>query len=248
VAANFGSDTGYLYKYDFPVTDAGYYFAYRTSNPADYVPLPFKPETHETDPHAEVFERFVFTINNASDEEFPSAIAEFMDLSELIRHVASEVFVADNDGFLGNYGMNNYYLYRLAGNNLFHFVDWDKSEAFKDTPDYWIWHNHLDAPDTIRNRLWTRVMSYPDLKSYFLDTLLQCADMATEIPAGSAPDDTRGWMERELDREFVLINAAVQADPTKPFSNDQFQAAVDFIRQFIQQRPTFVRTQVNESR
>ena len=29
---------------------------------------------------------------------------------------------------------------------------------------------------------------------------------------------------------------------------DQFQASVDFMRQFIQQRPTIVRTQVNQSR
>jgi len=78
-----------LYKYDYNVTDAGYYFTYRTSNPADYVPLPFKPETHESDPHSEVFERFAWTINNTSDAAFRSAIAEFMDLTELIRHVAS---------------------------------------------------------------------------------------------------------------------------------------------------------------
>jgi len=248
LAANFGSDAGYLYKYDYNVTDAGYYFTYRTSNPGDYVPLPFKPETHETDPQAEVFERFAWTVNNASDATFRTAIAEFMDVTELIRHVASEVFIADNDGFLGNWGMNNYYLYRLAENHVFRFVDWDKSEAFKDTPDYWIWHNHLDAPATTRNRLWNRVMSYPDLRSYFLDTLLECATVATEIPADSLPTDTRGWMERELERQYGLINAAVQADPTKPYTNDQFQSSVDFMRSFVQQRPGFVTTQVAASR
>ena len=88
------------------------------------------------------------------------------------------MFVADNDGFLGNWGMNNYYLYRLADDHVFHFIDWDKSEAFKDTPDYWIWHNHLDVPETTRNRLWSRVMSYPDLKTLYLDTLLECANVA----------------------------------------------------------------------
>ena len=136
-----------------------------------------------------------------------------MDLTDLIRHVAGEVYVADNDGFIGNWGMNNYYLYRLATDHVFHFIDWDKSEAFKDTPDYSIWHNHLDVPDTIKNRLWTRVMSYPDLKNQFLDTLLECANVATAIPPGSDPADTRGWMEREIEREYAQINAAVQADP-----------------------------------
>ena len=245
---SFGSDAGYLYKYDYNVTDAGYYFTYRTSNPADYVPLPFKPETHESDPHPEVFERFAWTINNASDAAFRSAIAEFMDLTELIRHVASEVYIADNDGFLGNWGMNNYYLYRLATDHVFHFIDWDKSEAFKDTPDYWIWHNHLDAADNIKNRLWTRVMSYPDLKSQYLDTLLECATVATAIPPDSPAADTRGWLEREVEREYVQINAAVQADVNKPYSNDQFQAAVDFLRAFVRQRADFVRNQVGASR
>jgi CotH kinase protein len=244
----FANNDGYLYKYDYNVTDAGYYFTYRTSNPTDYVPLPFKPETHESDPHPEVFERFAWTINNASDSAFRAAIGEFMDLTELIRHVASEVFVADNDGFLGNWGMNNYYLYRLAENHVFHFVDWDKSEAFKDTPDYWIWHNHLDTPDTTRNRLWARAMSYPDLKNLYLDTLLECATVATAIPTDSAPGDARGWLEREVEREYAQINAAVQADPTKPYTNDQFQAAVDFLRDFVRQRPEFVRTQVAASR
>ena len=248
LANTFGSDAGYLYKYDYNVTDAPYYFTYRTSNPADYVPLPFKPETHESDPFPEVFERFVWTINNAPDATFRTAIAEFMDLAELVRHVASEVYVADNDGWLGNWGMNNYYLYRLAENHVFHFVDWDKSEAFKDTPDYWIWHNHLDAPDPTRNRLWTRAMSYPDLRNLYLDTLLECANVANAIPADSLPTDTRGWLEREVDRQYAQINAAVQADPLKPYSNDQFQASVNFVRQFVQQRPDFVRAQVAASR
>jgi spore coat protein CotH len=248
VGKTFGSDTGYIYKYDYNVTDAGYYFTYRTSNPTDYVPLPFKPETHESDPHPEVFERFAWTINNATDASFRSAIAEFMDLTELIRHVASEVYVADNDGFLGNWGMNNYYLYRLATDHVFHFINWDKSEAFKDTPDYWIWHNHLDAADTIKNRLWTRVMSYPDLKNQYLDTLLECAAIATAVPSDAAPGDTRGWLEREIEREYGQINAAVQADTNKPYSNDQFQAAVEFLRSFVRQRPDFVKNQVAASR
>ena len=91
-------------------------------------------------------------------------------------------------------------------------------------------------------------MSYPDLRTYFLDTLLECANSATEIPAGAPPTDTRGWVELEIERHFALIDAAVQADPTKPYSNDQFQAAVNFMRQFAQQRAAFVRAQVEASR
>ena len=52
-------------------------------------------------------------------------------------------------------------------------------------------------------------MAYPDLKTYFLDFLLTCADSAMEIPEGSAPDDKRGWLEREIERQYTLIRAAV---------------------------------------
>ena len=91
-------------------------------------------------------------------------------------------------------------------------------------------------------------MSYPDLEYLYLDTLLECADLATAIPADSPPSDTRGWLEREVDRQYAQINAAVQADPNKPYSNDQFQAAVNFLRAFVRQRSDFVKNQVAASR
>jgi hypothetical protein len=104
------------------------------------------------------------------------------------------------------------------------------------------------VPDTIKNRLWTRVMSYPDLKTYFLDFLLVCAESVMQVPDGSAPGDTRGWLEREVDRHYALIQAAVQADPTKPYTNDEFEAAVSFVRNFARERAGVVRKQVAASR
>ena len=91
-------------------------------------------------------------------------------------------------------------------------------------------------------------MSYPDLKNQFLDTLLECADVATAIPPDAPASDSRGWLEREVEREFAQINSAVQADTNKPYSNDQFQAAVDFLRAFVRQRADFVKNQVAASR
>lgn len=248
VANHFGSDTGFLYKYDYNVAEPAYYFTYRTSNPADYVPSPFKPETREGDSEPQVLERFAWTVNNATESAFRSAIAEFVDVFDLVRHVASEAFIADNDGFVGNWGMNNFYLYRLFENHQFKFIKWDKSEAFKDGPEYSIWHNHLDVPDAIKNRLWNRVMAYPDLKTSYLDFLLTCADSATEIPAGSAPDDRRGWLEREIERQYTLIRSAVQADPTKPYTNEQFEEAVNFLRDFARRRAGSIKVQVAASR
>ena len=61
---NVGEDEGYLFKYEW----AGpYYFEDHGSNPASYVPLPFKPETHESDPRPEFVMQFVQTLNQTSD-------------------------------------------------------------------------------------------------------------------------------------------------------------------------------------
>ncbi len=248
LAKTFGDDEGYLYKYDYNVEDPPYYLTYRSADVADYVPHPFKPETHEADPRGDVIERFIWTVNNTTDAAFRGAVSEYLDLVDFVKHVASEVFVADNDGFIGNWGMNNFYIYRLSTSNQFRFIDWDKSESFKDTPDYWIWHNHLDVPEPIRNRLWSRVLALPDMKNLFFDTLLECARLAEEVPATAAPGDTRGWLVSEIDRQSEMIAPAVQSDTTRPYSTDQFQAAVAFMREFALQRPQFVRTQVAASR
>ena len=69
-----------------------------------------------------------------------------------------------------------------------------------------------------------------------------------EIPADSPPGDTRGWVLREIDRQSQQITPAVLADPNKPYSNDEFQAAVAFVREFVIQRPGLVRNQVATSR
>src|SRR6185503_19237539 len=62
----FGEDEGYLYKYDYPSDGQPYFFGDRGSDPALYVPLPFKPETHESSPRPEFVEQLVQAINETS--------------------------------------------------------------------------------------------------------------------------------------------------------------------------------------
>ena len=70
--------------------------------------------------------------------------------------MAIEVFIADYDGFIGNYGINNFYVYRFDNQKRFQLIPWDKSEAFKAGSDSSIFHNLNDVPDAQRNRLMDR--------------------------------------------------------------------------------------------
>jgi hypothetical protein len=83
-----------------------------------------------------------------------------------------------------------------------------------------------------------------DLRNQYFDALVQTADSASELVFG----DGRGWMEREVERENMQIQDAVLADTTKPYSNEQYRAAVDDLRRFARERADFVRTEVASAR
>ncbi len=83
-----------------------------------------------------MIERFVWTINEAGDGVFRTAIEEFINLKAFLEQVAIDVFLADNDSILGNWGMNNAYFYRFEATALFTTIPWDKSNAFMDGPAY----------------------------------------------------------------------------------------------------------------
>lgn len=184
------------------------------------------------------------TVNQAGAAVFQTAVGEYLNLQKFLRHVAVEVFVGDYDGFIGNYGINNFYLYRLDNRRLFNLIAWDKSEAFKAGPTSSVFHNINDVPDTQYNLLMTRVLSFTDLHNTFLDSLLECARSAAEL----VPGDSRGWMEREVQREYAQIREAARADTDKPYSNEAFEEEVRAMVDFAQRRSAIVTAEVNASR
>ena len=238
-----GESDGYLYKFDRNVGDNPYYFTYSGPDPASYVPHPFKPETHEADPHPQPIVDMIRTVAEASDDNFRSAIAPYLDLGAFVKHVAIEMFLNESDGVLGDAGTTNFYLYRSASSNLHVFIPWDKSETMHDRTRS-IFHNVDDVPEEMQNRIMARAMRYPDLANLYLAVLDASADSAAEPVDG----DPRGWLEREVDREFNQIRDAVLGDPQKPFTNDDFLQAVEDLKKFAQDRPIFVKTSVANKR
>ena len=168
-------------------------------------------------------------VAEASDAAFRDASLNTLDLGAFIKHVAIEMFLNESDGVLGDWGTTNFYLYRPANSNLHVFIPWDNSETMHDRTMS-IFHNVDDGPEPAQNRIMSRAMIYPDLANLSLDVLSAAAVSAAEVSEG----DQRGWMEREIEREFDQIRDAVLADPEKPFSNDDFLQAVDDLRKFAQ--------------
>ena len=246
LARNFPESDGYLFSFDYPPSAQPFFFEDRGSDPAKYVPQPFKPENHESNPRSDVIVQMVEAVNQSSDAAYRQAVQEYLDLPAVIRHVAVETFLGDDDGVLGDWGMNNTYLYRLAGGRQFSFIVWDKSDAFMDGPNGSIWHNLNDVAPAQRNRLMVRGLQEPDLMTLYLDTLLDCARSAAELPPGSM--NGPGWLDREITRQYSQIHASALADTKKPFTNEQFEQSVADLRVFAAQRGTVVARQVAQAR
>lgn len=104
----------------------------------------------------------------------------------------------------------------------------------------------IDQSITLRfdsNVLVRRAMQVPALRQAFYDALTECAGYAQERD----PNDPRGWLEREVDRQTQQIAPAVAEDPVYPFTQDQFLAAVAFLHDFARARAAFVTCEVSNA-
>jgi len=228
----FGEDDGHLYEYRWIEP---YRFEYRGPDLARYVPAPFKPETHERNPNPAPLEAMMRTLNQASDAEFVSAMAEYLDLKQFLTHVAVENFLVETDGLLGYEGLNNFYLYRFERKNLSQLIAWDKSETFH-SPDHDIFWNVKE------NVLVRRALQSPELRQAYLEALVRAAALA-----GGAG----GWLDQEVERQYQQIRAAAREDvhkqcsttldsPQRTCTNEEFEEAVDWLRLFARERGQFV--------
>jgi len=259
LATRYGQNNGYLYEYDYDADDQPYRFEYKGPDPALYSPKPFKPVTHELDPNPRPVADMIRAINETPNSQFVSTMSRYLDLRQLVLHTAVETFLSEIDGLLGEWGVNNLYLYRFEGTTVNTIVPWDKSEAFKGGITRSIWRNIDDVPSWLQNRLMTRTMLVPELRGLYLDALRRCAEiaMATDevddydtlaaARSGSLAEERPGWLEREIRRAYEQIRDAALEDTLKPYTNEEFEEDVERLIEFARERSAFVLNDVERS-
>ena len=120
---------GFLYQYNFTDHWTFNYFGpdlqpYKTR---------FDPKTHETATEENKWrpiETIVRLANDLASDQYLEQLDPKLDLRALVRYVAVQNFVGENDGFLGYDGMNNFYLYRKENSDQHVFLAWDEDNAF----------------------------------------------------------------------------------------------------------------------
>ena len=194
----------------------------------------FEPRNHELEADTVLYSpiRDLFhEVNQPVDTVWRERVGRYIDLPQLVTHVAIETFLSEADGVLGLAGMANFYLYRGPSSDRHRLIVWDKDRAFA----------AVDSPIFLRveeNVLLSRALAFRDLRALYLDVLEQCAR--------SAASD--GWLEGEIALLSALTDVPAREDVRKPYDDETHQMAVEFLKQFARQRPSFVLQEIARER
>jgi spore coat protein H len=217
---------GYLFEYNY-VLGSPWRFTYEGADLAPYKTR-FDIKTNESHGDTKIWgpiEELVRLVNQTDASQFDSVIGSRVDLPAFVRYISAQNFVAQNDGFNGYDGMNNFFLYRLENSPKHVFIAWDEDVAFLQ-PDFGI---TTRLEDNVLTRKTLAVSSY---SSQYFSVLLEAADSAT------------GWLRQEMQRQFDMINDAMIADGNKPYSNDEYMADRASLLAYPDARITYVRCEV----
>lgn len=224
-----GDDTqndGHLYEYkwndDWRFTSLG--------SSLDPYKLRFEPTTHESESDEELYrriEQLVRLTNDSAAASLAGAIGTLFDIPAFIRYVAAQNFLADTDGFLGAFGMNNFYLYRLENSETHTLISWDSDNTFY-SPELSINEGWSGNP------LMEKLMSVPEYNALFLAEISRTTQLA----------EADGWLDTEIIRQVQRIDTAMEEDPSKPYSNSTYEGAAGVMLSFARARIAFVKCEL----
>src|SRR5687768_7811164 len=219
---------GYLFEYNY-VLDSPWRFEHLGENLAQYK-LRFDIKTNESHADSLIWgpiEELVRLVNNTASSSFEQTINPRLDLAAFVRYLAAQNFIAQDDGFNGYAGMNNFYFYRLENSTNHVFIGWDEDVAFLGA-DFGITTRLTD------NVLTRKTLELPNYQSQYLSVL------------GEAATAAAGWMRQEMQRQLDLIHEAMLEDPQKPYTNDEYTTERARLLAFPEARITYVRCEVSK--
>jgi spore coat protein CotH len=213
---------GWLYEFtwqeDWRFTDLG--------TDLNAIKLRFEATTHESrsdeDKYRKVQE-LITLANQTPSDRFVDVIGPRFDLPGFIRFVAAQAFLCDTDGFLGTFGVNNFYLYRLENSEKHVMIAWDTDNTFWG-PMFRI------APDDT-NVLMQKLMRIPEYNALWYSELARAVQMAEQD----------GWLDTEIIRNVQLIDTAMREDTNKPYSTSVYEGEAGEMLSFARERIAYVK-------
>ena len=190
----------------------------------------FEPTTHESKTDEELYrpiEELIRLANNTPPERYSTDLAPRLDIPAAIRFIAAQVFLAETDGFLGGFGINNLYLYRLENSDVHTFIAWDADNAF--------YHPEYPTNSGINDNVLMRAfMAVPEYNEMFRSELRRNIEIA----------EADEWLNTEVIRHIQRVDTAMREDPWKPHSNNAYEGKANDMLNFPRARIAFVRCEL----
>jgi len=226
VFGSIGDDTqndGYLFEFKY---QDDWRFSHLGSD-LDPYKIRFEATTHESKSDEDKYrpiETLVRLVNDTPADRIKDAIGGLLDIPAFIRFLAAQTFLGDTDGFLGNQGINNLYLYRLENRNIHTVIAWDADNAF------WGAEFPIDVLFA-GNKLVDKLMSVPEYSALFAAELARAVELA----------EADRWLDTEIIRQVQRIDAAMTEDPFKPHTQASYQGSAGVMLSFARARITYVK-------
>jgi hypothetical protein len=172
--------------------------------------------------------QFVQAVNGAADgAPTVAAAAPFIDVDKFLTYVAVENAIAEQDGWAGLEGMNNFYIYQFTGQTRFVVIPWDQDTSF--VSGTWPVLQRLDT-----NVLTRKLLADPAQKQFYL----------AQVKAAAATAVNPAFLTPKLEAFYAVMRNAVLADTKKPFTNEQFEQGIEGVRGVIAARQPDIQTQI----
>jgi spore coat protein CotH len=214
--ARFGENGGNLFDYEWT---SPYWWDYRGADPTNYVPGPFQPQTNEDHLDPTGLIELIRSIGETPNNQFLAVFESHMSVRHVMDYIATENAMAEIDGFLGEWGTNNFYLYQYKEGQRFVLIPWDKDTSFK--TENWPLFDR-----TQKNIITRRLLAIPEQRQAYQDAVKRAV---TEFV-------NEQWLIPRLEARYALIRAAVLADNKKPYRDAKFEDDVAAVRQVIRLR------------
>jgi len=221
-----GEKDGHLYEYSW--VDE-YRFEQRGGGQAsDYIPAPFEPKNNSKNPKPGPVLGLVEAVNRGPEEGFWMGMAEYGDPKQWLTYLAAETMIDDQDGLLGAWGMNGFYLYNYVGTTKFALLPWDKDWSF------FRWDRPV-LENAEHNVLVRRLLQCPEGRAAFH------AELARVVAVAGGPG---GWLESEARRRQVLTFKAALEDENRVEGVGPIGETQARLIEFTMRRGDFLRRQL----
>jgi spore coat protein CotH len=180
----------------------------------------YQPKQRPSNKQAKRVIEFVRLLDKGSDEEFQEKIADYLDVDEFLRFLATSAWLSNMDSLFAI--GHNFYIYLDARSNKLNFMPWDLDLSFAGfpmmgSPDDLL-NLSLKHPHSGTNKLIDRLLAVPEIGKKY-DTLL------AELTAGSFAKDRLLGEIAELEtattearaREQAAVEARKERPRTGPF-------------------------------